>query len=265
MKFRIISDVHSEFNSNHDRLDQIPAHELDKESVLIIAGDYCVFYKNKFDTISVLSSRFYSVIYVPGNHEYYKGSFPYSEQKFIKYITDNNLTNVHLLQNKTLQIDDIIIYGSTLWTRIDYSFYCDIVNRMNDYKKIRSGNYHNNYANRFVPVICDEYFNKSISKLKTTIDSITTQKLLVVTHHAPTELSIADEFINSPVTSAYYTELFLNDKYLDDSYRNKITVWVHGHTHNCVDTMINNTRIICNPCGYPDQNTHFDKYKFIEL
>ena len=56
-------------------------------------------------------------------------------------------------------------------------------------------------------------------------------------------------------------------------------MWFHGHTHDTYDYMIDQTRILCNPKGYPMQrqslgipgqdtpaeNPNFNKEKIIEF
>ena len=50
---------------------------------------------------------------------------------------------------------------------------------------------------------------------------------------------------------------------------NRIDVWVYGHSHTNIDTIIGNTRIVCNRLGYTFQNEHlrnwFDPAKAIEF
>ena len=44
-------------------------------------------------------------------------------------------------------------------------------------------------------------------------------------------------------------------------YEHEPTLWIHGHIHDTRDYMIGNTRILCNPRGYPrkdDTNGNFD-------
>ncbi|GEM69211.1 hypothetical protein SMI01S_28170 [Sphingobacterium mizutaii NBRC 14946 = DSM 11724] len=79
------------------------------------------------------------VLYVLGNHEYYKGSYPKTLNK-VKAIAENS--NVHLLEDSFIDIDGIRFHGCTLWT--DFSIFGDPIefgiicqSAMNDYKMIR--------------------------------------------------------------------------------------------------------------------------------
>jgi len=44
-----------------------------------------------------------------------------------------------------------------------------------------------------------------------------------------------------------------------------IKLWVHGHVHNCFDYQINQTRVVCNPLGYPGEQNYFDPELIIEV
>ena len=56
---------------------------------------------------------------------------------------------------------------------------------------------------------------------------------------------------------------------LDDyiAYRPQIKLWMHGHTHDDFDYMIDQTRIVCNPRGYIGLENRADnfKLKYIDL
>jgi predicted phosphodiesterase len=77
---------------------------------------------------------------------------------------------------------------------------------------------------------------------------------VIVTHHRPSMRSIHGQYIKGK--SAF--ELLLNYGFasnLDDLVeRSRAKLWVHGHTHCRFDYMIGNTRVLCNPLGYPGEN-----------
>jgi predicted phosphodiesterase len=45
----------------------------------------------------------------------------------------------------------------------------------------------------------------------------------------------------------------------------QIKYWVHGHTHTPFDYMIEGCRVICNPCGYPGQDTGFNDQLYLRI
>jgi hypothetical protein len=49
-------------------------------------------------------------------------------------------------------------------------------------------------------------------------------------------------------------------------YERTPKLWIHGHTHDSVDLKLGDTRIVCNPIGYPhERNPAFDPMKVIEV
>ena len=42
-----------------------------------------------------------------------------------------------------------------------------------------------------------------------------------------------------------------------DELMGRATLWIHGHTHNVFDYTAGGTRIVCNPRGYPGEDTGF--------
>ena len=42
-------------------------------------------------------------------------------------------------------------------------------------------------------------------------------------------------------------------------------LWVHGHTHDSCDYTLGDTGVVCNPRGYDDENTAFDRQLVVEV
>jgi predicted phosphodiesterase len=101
MKLQIISDLHQEFG--------ITDFNFSKADVIVLAGDVSVGTKG-IDWI-IKNAMGKPVIYVLGNHEYYKGSYPKTLNK-IKEATKGS--NIHVLENESIEIDGIIFHGATL-------------------------------------------------------------------------------------------------------------------------------------------------------
>lgn len=85
----------------------------------------------------------------------------------------------------------------------------------------------------------------------------------MVTHHLPTRQVVAPQHLGSDINSGFATEL---GDFIVDS---RIDVWIYGHFHTNIDTVISNTRIVSNQLGYTFQDEHlrngFDPTKFVEL
>jgi hypothetical protein len=78
----------------------------------------------------------------------------------------------------------------------------------------------------------------------------------VVTHHAPSPASIHPRFAASPLNACFVS----NAEHLLDGDR--VRLWIHGHTHDSFDYVVNGTRVVCNPRGYAkngvNENPRFD-------
>ena len=70
---------------------------------------------------------------------------------------------------------------------------------------------------------------------------------VIVTHHAPSLRSISPVFDQDLLNAAFASAL---DEMVAAS---EVPLWVHGHTHHCVDYRIGNTRVVSNQRGYPQE------------
>lgn len=232
MKLHILSDLHIEFGDM-----KTPVVESD---VVVLAGDIHIgikglnWIKNKF--------KGKEVIYVLGNHEYYYSIIPESADILKKKSED---TNIHILENEELIINDVVFLGCTLWT--DFKLYDDIESAanysksmMNDYKLIRvMPGYRRLDTSDVIG-----FHNESFEWLSEKVKEHDGKKVVVVTHNGPSIKSCLPKYKNDPLTASFVSNLegFIR--------KSNISLWVHGHTHNSVDYMIGNTRVICNPRGY---------------
>ena len=87
-------------------------------------------------------------------------------------------------------------------------------------------------------------------------------KTVVITHMAPSILSVAAQYANDIVSSAFASNL-------DDLAKNA-NLWIHGHVHESFDYHIEKCRVICNPLGYMlrngnPENQNFDPNLVIEI
>lgn len=232
MKIQIISDLHNEFGVSDLNFEDI--------DLLIIAGDLDLGIKGILWLKKTINHI--PVIYVLGNHEYYKGSYPKTLRQ-IETLSEN--TNIHVLENKSLVINDVTFHGATLWTDFGlfgnpqtYGSFCQT--KMNDYRLIRVDPSYSKLRS------IDTYkiHQHSLRWLEGSLKNSTTDKNIVITHHAPSIKSIPEEFKEDFLSSAYASNL----ESLILEY--KPEYWIHGHIHQPIEYAIGNTKIICNPHGY---------------
>ena len=257
MRVNVISDLHLEFSDL-----TLPGGD-----VLILSGDVMEaknlkrsMYNHEYVTLPneradrradryarfmiEECSKYSKVIYVMGNHEHYHFNY----QKTYGHIKENLPDNVHLLENETYTIDDIIFVGCTLWTDCngdDDMTMWHLKRSMNDYRCITMFNEVKHVYHKLTPERTAEDHFKS----KQYIDAVTqdlTKKYVVVTHHSPSRASTHEQYIHDTLMNGGYSSNL--DEFILD--RPQIKFWTHGHVHDPFDYMIGSTRIVCNPRGY---------------
>lgn len=248
MKIQVISDLHQEFGSIE--------LSFDHSDVVIFAGDVNIGIKGIEWMLKEIPQK--QIIYVLGNHEYYKGSYP---KTLTKLHDAAKGSNVHVLENESIMIDDVTFHGATLWTDFSlfgnprtYGMICQ--EKMNDYKKIRKDPSYSKLRS------IDTYriHNESISWLEKSLSDSKNTTNIVVTHHAPSVNSIPDKFKDDPLSCAYTSNL----EEMILKYKPKY--WIHGHIHTPQSYKIGQTQIICNPHGYINEPYNgYDRELMIEL
>lgn len=166
------------------------------------------------------------------------------------------LANVSYHQNEVVRISDTDFILSTLWSYIAGQQENNIFYGMNDFRQILY-----NGAQFTTDDVIEEHL-KSIAFIKKSVSESNAIHKVVVTHHLPTFMVVAPRHKDSPISSAFATEL---KAYIEDS---DIDLWAYGHSHTNIDTMIGNTRIVCNQLEYVSHGEHlhgFDGGKYIEF
>lgn len=246
MKYRIISDIHTEFwNENFDKarrlIDRLlPVLTDDSNTTLLLAGDIGSHKRRNVYAVVIehLCKRFMRVIDIPGNHFWYGGS------SFDECVPPIELENYFFAEEINFASEGII--AATLWTDFNKGNPDDIevIRRgMNDYCQI----------NDISPQKVYDRHIEHVSFLRFSLRDI------FMTHHAPSYKSIADRFKNHPLNPAYASDLE------DLILQLKPKLWVHGHVHEAKDYMIGETRIICNPVGYFGENTKYNPELVVEV
>jgi Icc-related predicted phosphoesterase len=253
MKIHLVSDIHTEFKYYF-----IPEMEDEEDTIVIFAGDIGIAKRPEttyLPTIKNACDRFKHVFMVLGNHEHWHGNFPTTYSKIwtetLEYI------NFDLLEKETKVIDGVAFIGATLWTDMDNNnpiVTWDAKENMRDYKRIRTGPTEEPWRQKLRPIdtIADhlrakEYIFEEIPKQREAGN-----KVVVISHHAPSYQSVAEHYKGEMANGAYVTELGNDICYLEPE------LWVHGHTHYSFDYMIHNTRIVCNPRGYAPDDLNKD-------
>jgi predicted phosphodiesterase len=250
MRLHILSDVHLEFGDWPTTVDinAIPA------DITILAGDIGAGLSGLEWALSF--SR--PVIYVMGNHEFY-GHEPMPDLWRAAREKVQN-THVRLLENESVIIDGVRFLGCTLWT--DFAILgperqerCmqSAKRSMADYGCIfmtrhGSGSWHQ--GDSLTPRKTLSLHHESRDFLERELSrapdpngiGATWERTIVVTHHAPSTLSLACRKAIVDDHAAYASDL--------DHLAAQADLWVHGHTHFPADYRTGPGRVVSNPRGY---------------
>lgn len=269
MKIQVVSDLHLEFG---------PIEIKNEGSdVLILSGDILVAAdlaispeRNRFfrEFLRQVDGEFPNIVYVPGNHEFYNGKMNECLQNIHNECARYN--NIYFLENETVEIDDVIFMGATLWTdcnKEDPLTLHALKDMMNDFFIIRNDNkIFNDIMNqypRLLPEDIVEFHKKTLEYFDIVLENSKDKRCVVVGHHAPSKASTHPRYRNEVLMNGGYSS-DLSEFILD---RPQIKLWTHGHTHESFDYMIGDTRIVCNPRGYHGHavNPNFNPSKVIEI
>lgn len=230
MKLHILNDLHIEFGEFDP-----PATDGD---VVVLAGDIGVGLEGLRWAESQFSDK--PVIYVPGNHEFY-----HHDISLLEELRTCAPDNIHVLDNDQVEFDGVRFLGCVLWT--DFGLFGETekyfaVQRarqgMNDFAVIQ------NEGRRFTPEDAMRLHEVSRGWLANKLAEPYPGKTVVVTHHAPSSRSVPQRFARDLLTPAFASnleELMGGDR---------VSLWVHGHTHDPFDYEVYGTRVVCNPRGY---------------
>lgn len=214
MRYGIISDLHLDHYPSEDRLAILNLINRCGADHLLIAGDL----GNGHSWEGFLKKLTISYSWVRGNHDYY----------------GDILESDYGVQENT-------VYAS-LWTNFREDAFNRVIakNSVSDFYRIKNP--------------------EDPTKLITPEDELklfafhwdwirNNPKDIILTHFPPSIKSIADKYQGDP-TNPY----FVNDIPDEEIQAIGAKLWVHGHVHSAFDYMIGETRIICNPLGYPGEN-----------
>jgi predicted phosphodiesterase len=242
MKLRIYSDLHAEFAPFE------PA-SIDAD-VVILAGDIDIKSRGVKWANEVFQCP---VVYVCGNHEYYRGHIDNTLRK----MKDAAMPHVYVLENEALILDQTRFLVTTAWT--DYSSTGDVVAAkrvawewMNDFTVIRTDESYR----RLRPDDLIAKSNAAYAWLTQELDKPFDGKTVVVTHHAPVLDHVEDDL------PAHLIAAYANDW---PELLGKTDLWVYGHTHVAANFTKCGCHVVSNPRGYPGQHTGFNPDLLIEI
>ena len=286
MKVDYISDVHLDFwvkekNPENYKLDKQINDFIDNTlfakggDVLILAGDTGHYYHQDSRFLLLLKEHYEHIILVHGNHDMYLVSS--GQQKKYLYDSKNRILEMkrfcretpglHYLDGDVICIEGYKFGGAGMsWDKSflekltgevpnNESVLSQYKSVMNDARLIMGGteSYYVNlsYGGRRLITSFDPFafFDEQMKKLQSIDENDDID--VMVSHYAPLiPPGMPAHFACDPNSTFYY---FDGRKEID---RINPKYWIFGHTHDKYDFNYGSTRFLCNPLGYPAENTY---------
>lgn len=268
MRIKQMSDLHLEFDA-----DFFPKNE-EKADLLMLNGDICMgtyfdkgidspYYYRALEFLNFFefcSKEYENVLYIPGNHEYYRGRIDQIDDIIRNALS--GFSNIHFMNNGSWYKDGITFLGGTLWTNMNHNNPITanyIQYGMNDFRLIEWKNYKGHGWKKFLTSDAAALHTKTLKYFDEASAGL--DNVVVMSHHAPSHRSVHPKYHNdTQMNFGYYSDL---DEFIMD--RPQIKLWTHGHMHDCFDYNIGNTRIVCNPRGYRNENKYFKHHQILEI
>jgi Predicted phosphohydrolase len=243
MRIQPVSDLHLEFDQ--DKGEQFALSLPVLGDVLVLGGDILPLRREPHirKTLGWFCDRFPQVIYVTGNHEYYKAG-PASASALLTSCA-KDFPNLHVLDPGVVEIGGTRFVGATLWfpPTPDEEEYRHL---LLDFTLIPE----------FV-----SWVHETHARHLAFLEQNVRPGDVVVTHFVPHPRSIAPQYQDSPLN-----RFFVAEDAVPLVERCGARLWIHGHTHSTFDYRVGDTRVVCNPRGYPgEQGTSMNPELVIEV
>jgi len=259
MKLHILSDLHVEFAPF------VPPGGAGAD-VVILAGD--IHQGSAGLTWARAAFPRQELIYVVGNHEFYRGHWDATLAELRNLAT---ALGIHFLENDEWQIGGVRFLGAALWTDFDYfgaarrrEAMRACVEYLTDFRLIAAPPAADDGgvglpvpgrgADRLTPAHVRSRHLESRAWLEQRLAAPYSGPTVVVTHHLPGSGSVAARFSEDLGNAGFASHL--------DHLMGPAALWVHGHTHDSFDYPKGGTRVVCNPRGYPLSGGGFENPGF---
>lgn len=281
MRIRLLSDLHIGHPNN--RWDDVPDVACD---VTVVLGDVTnPMTGGGLEWVARSFPR--PLIYVPGNHCFYKG-LAGSGEEHTHYADQMDRAReiaarqqIILLQNESIAIDGVRFVGGTLWAdfsalpagwtvknamELSQKGWSENFGRMqrdyhNDFREIRFGG--GTSRDRLAPRQMMSLHREARNFFETELANEFDGETVCLTHHAPSRWSLDP-------AQVMHQWLYCSD--MEHLMHGDLApqLWLHGHVHLNHDCQIGETRVVSNPRGYAEgpnkrENPDFNPSLVIEL
>lgn len=238
MKLAVWSDLHLELDDDETIAawldDPLPSAD-----VLVLAGDIASGPRLPA-RLAAVAAKFPDVLYVHGNHEFY-----HSDRATVlarTAVAVERTPHLRFLDCDVTEIGGERFLGTPLWFR-------------------RAPGAPESWLTDFA--VIDGYrswvYEENARALRF-LEAELRPGDIVVTHHLPAPPSVHPVYRGEPSNAFFLCDV----SSLILARRPKL--WIHGHTHIGCNYSIGETRVICNPRGYPGQTgTRFQKHLVLDV
>lgn len=271
---QIVSDIHLNFDLD-PKLPHITKQALSRLSpdwlrsvlwfpevtadTLLLAGDLFEGLKflryGEYSWLKDLSAKYKHIYIVLGNHDYYGMSLSSYPSKVKALIAELGLTNVQLLNNESVVLEDgSYLWGGTGWWSLKSlpawgAYYVSEqlmpgVYRFTDFKEIKV------QGRRLTIRDIISSYREAEAALSTFLDKVGPDARVHVMTHMPYTM---ESLFNRQDCNDEYPEVYAAMEASDVTHllsHPAIVTHIHGHLHYCFDIQGRHSRIICNPRGY---------------
>ena len=235
MKLQILSDTHNSKYSISEHAD-----------VIIHAGDFSNRLSGAIEFAEKCKTLNKKFIFVLGNHDYYSSNY----NSVVDFLKENYPENA-LFDDNHIKIRDKIFVGGTLFTNFRSNTTLTSPTALLQFKKDAEQSIYDfdqimiSSDNR--PITADDYITL-FQRYHQNIMQFKGQDNVIVITHFPPHLACLDPYWgNHPIASA------LNPYFINDLDIQCFKLWISGHTHTAIDTIVDGCRLIINPLGYPQE------------
>lgn len=256
MTIDIVSDLHvSHYPTYRDVVEDIFKDVGYPSDVLVIAGDIDSRILLVKKTLSYIESLGVAkhILYVPGNNEMYLSEEDLCSYKKYEDVIENvnSLSDrITALDGTTIEIGGLVFGGATMWydgsylrghghSLFELGYGDKILHKMN-----KSQDKYRKLSDRIENIFL--WQKERLDKIKSDVD-------VMISHICPVP---KDRYMSYTFQGAPSNAFFAFDgrAVLKEE---DIKLWIFGHSHDPLDDVYENTRLICNPYGYPEESKNF--------
>ena len=249
MRIGLLSDLHFEFQRDKGKsfVASCDPRGLD---LLVLAGDITKMSVGFDRALGFFRKRYdCPIVYVHGNHDFY-GSDRETVVRATKHAVAQN-QGVHWLDCDILEVCGRRILGAPLW----YAKRRPPAGSVSSPEEWAEGfmRYYHPEAKRIVMERWPDFdcidnlsswvYDEHARSVNFFLDNLR-EGDIAVSHMLPSRVSSPQRFENALSQCFFLTDMtpIIEER--------KAALWLHGHTHDSVDTLVGATRIVCNPYGY---------------